>query len=531
MTKQLEDALNSRPFQKKGVEFCVKNKKVVIADQPGLGKTIQAIAAVQKAGVTGTILIVAPKTAALVTWPAEIKRWTDEPVTVIGGNLSPKMRKQRLRRLMTWNERAKDKRGWVIVTPNYLRMKVKTNMYGNYVYDDNGKKVVEPVREGLFDLLKIPWGAIIVDEGHQTLAGATGNIKRQSAQRQGLGLLSTKSDGLRIVLSGTPFRGKQENLWGILNWLYPKQYTSYWSWVDRHFGIYNGQWGQTIGTLKSEKRLAEELKNIMIRRTKGEVVSELPPKLYGGTPLNDDGTGPIAVWLDMEETQQTTYEQMFKDAIADLDGGQLVANGILAEMMRLKQLANSHGYVGADGVFYPQLPSNKFDWIVEFLAERGIEKGSRGESKVIIASQFTKLIELYADELRKLGIECFTLTGKTSEKDRVLLQDSFQNDPDGPQVFLLNTKAGGVSLTLDAADDVIIVDSTYSSDDQEQVEDRAHRISRMHNVTIWNLASKGTIDETIAKYTLKHEVSIKKILDGERGIEYAKLLLTDKLED
>ena len=67
------------------------------------------------------------------------------------------MRKQRLKRLMTWNERAKDKRGWVIVTPNYLRMKVKTNMYGNYVYDDNGKKVVEPVREGLFDLLKIPW--------------------------------------------------------------------------------------------------------------------------------------------------------------------------------------------------------------------------------------------------------------------------------------------------------------------------------------------------------------------------------------
>lgn len=95
----------------------------------------------------------------------------------------------------------------------------------------------------------------------------------------------------------------------------------------------------------------------------------------------------------------------------------------------------------------------------------------------------------------------------------------------------MNTKAGGVSLTLDAADDVIIVDSTYSSDDQEQVEDRAHRISRMHNVTVWNLASRGTIDETIAKYTLKHEISIKKILDGERGIEYAKLLLTDQLED
>ena len=70
MTKQIEDALNSRPFQKKGVEFCIKNKKAIIADQPGLGKTIQAIAAVQQAGITGTILVIAPKTAAYVTWPA-----------------------------------------------------------------------------------------------------------------------------------------------------------------------------------------------------------------------------------------------------------------------------------------------------------------------------------------------------------------------------------------------------------------------------------------------------------------------------
>ena len=115
MTKQIEDALDSRPFQKKGVEFCIKNKKAIIADQPGLGKTIQAIAAVQQAGITGTILVIAPKTAAYVTWPAEIKRWTDEPVTIIGGKLSPKMRKQRLKRLMQWNENAVDKRGWVII--------------------------------------------------------------------------------------------------------------------------------------------------------------------------------------------------------------------------------------------------------------------------------------------------------------------------------------------------------------------------------------------------------------------------------
>ena len=84
---------------------------------------------------------------------------------------------------MTWNERAKDKRGWVIVTPNYLRMKVKRICMAIMCMMIM-EEVVEPVREGLFDLLKNSVGAIIVDEGHQTLAGATGNIKRQSAQRQ-----------------------------------------------------------------------------------------------------------------------------------------------------------------------------------------------------------------------------------------------------------------------------------------------------------------------------------------------------------
>ena len=98
-----------------------------------------------------------------------------------------------------------------------------------------------------------------------------------------------------------------------------------------------------------------------------------------------------------------------------------------------------------------------------------------------------------------------------------------------PDVFLLNTKAGGVSLTLDAADDVVIIDSTFVHDDQEQVEDRAHRLSRMHSVQVWNLASTSSIDESILRNTWKMDTSIKKILDGERGIDFAKKLLMDAI--
>ena len=92
-------------------------------------------------------------------------------------------------------------------------------------------------------------------------------------------------------------------------------------------------------------------------------------------------------------------------------------------------------------------------------------------------------------------------------------------------VILLNTKSGGVSLTLDAADDVIVCDQTWIPDDQEQVEDRAHRISRHHNVTVWNLATLGTIDEDIAVLNQRRGEAISSILDQQRGISYVKTLV------
>ena len=543
----LGNALRDRPFQREGIEFAGEHKNVLIADEPGLGKTLQAINAVIESGCTGSVLVVAPKTAVYVTWPHELERWFrdvalyDEWV-ILGGKMTKLERIRALKRIIRW-DMGKGRTGprqWVIVSPNYLRLKVKLDWRGNYVYDADGEKIITPVREAMPGLLAIDWAAIIVDEAHQTLAGATGNIKNQSAQRQGLGLLEVKQDGLRIALSGTPFRGKHENLWGILNWLEPKDYSAYWSWVDKHFYVYIDPMTsqRVVGDLKNEKRLANELAPLMVRRTKREVASELPPKRYGGTPLLlQDGTrGPIAVWLDMFGQQERAYKAMVQAAMVELEGGTLMANGVLAEMIRMKQFANSYGFMGGQDEFFPCFPSNKFDWIVDFLADRGIDGKGPGESKVIVASQFTKHVDLFSDRLRnKLGIPCFTLTGATSANERVNLQRDFQrgtleSGEPAPDVFFLNTRAGGVSLTLDAADDVILIDSTFNHEDQEQVEDRAHRLSRLdHNVTIWNLCSTNSIDESIARHCYKMETSIKKILDGERGIEFAKLLFRDAM--
>jgi SNF2 family DNA or RNA helicase len=540
-------ALSQRPFQRDSVDFVQKHKSVLIADEPGLGKTLQAISSVIQAGITGSVLIVAPKTAAYVTWPHELETWFNDVAPydewiIIGGDMTKLQRIRAVKRALLWDmgKKRTGPRQWIIVSPNYLRIKAKLDRRGNYEYDDDGSKIYRPVREAIPALLAFDWKAIIIDEAHQTLSGAQGEVKKQSAQRQGLGLLETSPDALRIAVTGTPFRGKHENLWGILNWLYPNDFRHYWPWVDRHFKVFVDPLSnqRIVGDVKDMDKLQKELSNIMIRRTKQEVAKELPPKRYGGTPLRlgNGKDGPIAVWLEMSGQQKKAYEQMVQSAMAELEGGTLMANGVLAEMIRLKQFANSYGFIGGTDEFFPTFPSNKFDWIVDFLGERGIDGNGPGESKVIISSQFTKHVDLFAERLRnEFKIPVFSLTGATSADERVRLQRDFQRNQleDGspaPDVFFINTMAGGTAITLDAADDVVIIDSTFNHDDQEQVENRAHRLSRLdHNVTIWNLASTNSIDESIARHTHMMDTSIKQILDGERGIDFAKMLLSDAM--
>lgn len=547
MPSELSKALSSRPFQKEGALFAMRNRNVLIADEPGLGKTIQAIGAVVGSKISGTILVISPKTAMYVTWPAELARWLDgvpgyDVVRVLGGKLSKRERYQLMQKIIQWdidhsevvarNAMPYPMRQWVLVSPNYLRFKYQLDEHGNYIYE-NGEKVIHAVNEALTSLLAIRYSAVIVDEAHLTLAGATGNLKKQSAQSRGIRMLDIRDDGLRLALSGSPFRGKHENLWGILNWIDPN-YTPYWDWIKRHFNIYTdyGFGGDIVGELKDEKKLAQDCARYMIRRTKKQVLPELPSKQYGGTPLpNSSGPNrPVAVWLPMDGVQRKAYEQMQKQAMADVEGGTLMANSILAELTRLKQFANSYGYLDSNDQFQPGLPSNKFDWILEFLRERGIDGPEPSGNRVVIASQFTRHINLFAQELREhYKINCFVLTGQTNEDERVRYQREFQKgitDSGNPsaEVFLLNTHAGGVSLTLDAADDIVIVDSTYNSDDQLQVEDRCHRISRVHNLTVWNLVTKDSIDERILRDTWVTGKSLRRILD-KGGAEAARRLI------
>jgi len=320
-------------------------------------------------------------------------------------------------------------------------------------------------------------------------------------------------------------RGKPEQRWGTLNWLRPDLYTSYWNWVAKYFHVTSNGFSDFVlgdplpGALD---RMQRDDSALIIRRTKEEI--GMMPKQYAGTYLRpNDTSSPHGVWLEPSPTHSKQYAKFMLDNTLDFGAdGEIIADGILSVYTRQKQLASAtHKLV--NGVLTPTLDSPKFEWLLQKLEELGITE-DEGDSKIVVASQFTRLINVFAAGLREKGIAVHVLTGETSDKARTAMIQDFQGKDSEARVFLLNTKAGGVAVTLDAADDLVLLDETTVPDDQEQVEDRIHRTSRKHNVTIYYLRTLGTIDEEIAWVAAARENVQKYLLDGARGVDYARKL-------
>jgi SNF2 family DNA or RNA helicase len=526
----LDDLMSNRPYQKVGASFIATGRRVLIADQPGLGKTTETIAGVIESGQPGPYLVVCPKTAIESVWAPEITERTS------GKHAVYPVPDGRVNRLKFLEEFAADPNPnrWLIINPEMLRArawrecrlcgaKANADSYDNACVHPTVKyaRKVDGSFPQLFGYL---WGAIIFDESHRGLVKVPGPM---SQQRRGAMELTSAEGGLRIALSGTPMRGKPQHLWGTLNWLRPDLYTSYWNWVERYFAMYSDGFARVIAGLMEEREedFNASLKPIMLRRTKSEVAKDLPPKMYGGTHFDPaDPTTPIGVWLPLDPKQAKAYKAMETSAFVELDGGELSAVGVLAELTRLKQFATASGAINDRGEFSPTLPSNKFDHLWEMLEERGITTGE-GDAKIVVASQFTSVLEVFSEELNRRSVETRMITGKVTGEARARAMREFQAE-DGPRVMLINTKAGGVAITLDRADELVFLDETWTPDDQEQVEDRIHRVSRMHNVTIWYLRSLGTVEEAIALDNLTADNIQKKLMDGTRGVHFARPLLS-----
>jgi SNF2 family DNA or RNA helicase len=508
---QLALAMDARPYQKDGAAFLSLGRHVLLGDQPGLGKTLQTLAALIETGAR-RIVVACPRTACRTVWERETARWAPGIETFVAQG-TPAHRERvmgeffisgvrqdgsgdgRQKMLIINTEMIRTRRIWVC--PDKITEWAKApGLKGGCPLSHDHKIRLEHKWPFLF---KAQWDAIVMDESHNSLA-TTKNVQSKGITQVRLGAvllrkrLSPDAGSLAIALSGTPFRSNLAKAWGTLNWLRPDVFTSFWNFAKTHFEVEQDGYSQTVGREPLDPAAFEAaMRPYFLARTKAEVAKDLPPIVYAGTPPEDSPDAGNYVWLPMEGKQAEAYQKMLEMATVRLGDRTLTANGVLAEITRRRQFACAYAEALPGNEMRMALPSNKLDWILEFLAER---EGNDG--KVVIATGFTQLVKLFAREIEAAGYQVLTLTGETSDRARADMVERFADPDDPARVAIINMKAGGVAITLDQADDMILVDQPWTSDEEEQVVDRIHRVSRIHNVTVFRLITEGTVDSWMA---------------------------------
>ena len=480
----------------------------LLADEGGVGKTAAVVAGLLERDQQGDILVICPKVSVRSVWQKHFQDLSDIPCYAARGT--------RAKREATIAAYLADPapRKVLVVVAEMLRVKGERD----------AKKRLQVEGAEYPDLFGVKWAAVIVDEGHKLLGSM--DVVRGNLAAEGLARLDFTEDCLRLCATATPWGkgGRVEALFGTLHWLWPDEFPSKWQWVGRHFEVEDqrvfvkGGGGATktvkrIGGLKEdggEKALYDSLGPRVLRRTMVEV-----------SPAHAGLKNWLVVPCEMEGRQERLYKAFVDNGEVKVDGGILSTTGTLDFFTRCRQLAN--GVLRLDGrqaKFTGE--SNKVDRLMEHLASTGILDGS-SPTKVVVASQYNEFLDVVMARLDKEKCPYLVLTGSTSEAKRDHAMETFQA-PGGPQVFILNGKAGGVSITLDAADEMHVLDQMYPPEANEQLFWRIFRRGHIHEVFYYLYESEGTIDEKVSVTVAAGTQQQLRVLDGRRGLEVVRTL-------
>ncbi len=427
-----------RPYQMAGYQWFVFLKKYhfggCLADDMGLGKTIQTLALLQRekelaeeAGTAFTALIVMP-TSLIYNWVNEAQKFTPQlKIVVHTGNLRS--------RSVNQFESAD------IIISTYGIIRMDAEWMGEYCFD-----------------------YLILDESQ--------NIKNPSSKafKSVKKLRATH----RLALSGTPIENTVSDLWSQMSFLNPGLLGS--------FKFFQEQFVHPIEKKSDEEkadRLQALIKPFLLRRTKEQVASELPPK------------SEQIIYCEMTDGQKQRYEEVkseYRNTILEgltQDDTMTPQMTLLQGLMRLRQIANhpklnDPAYQGSSGK------------MEEVLLK--LENVRQRANKILIFSQFVQHLKLIRDHFDREQIKYAYLDGSTS--DRASEVSKFSTDPE-VRIFLISIKAGGVGLNLTEADYVFILDPWWNPAVEQQAIDRTHRIGQTKNVFIYKFISVDSVEEKI----------------------------------
>lgn len=433
-----------RPYQKVGFQWLKTLESCgfggILADEMGLGKTVQVIAYLSTVPrrATGLASLVVCPASLILNWADELARFApDLKVCLLLGAAAER------KRLL---EQAAD-------------CDVCVTSY------DLLKRDVEAYRS-------MEFYCTVLDEGQY--------IKNQST----LASKAVKSIVCRqrFVLTGTPIENRLSELWNLFDFLMPGYLFSHAAFVDK----LEKPIAQS-GDPEAGRRLSRLVQPFMLRRLKGDVLRELPPKLEHTRKIQ------------LSQEERKLYLATTQAARRTLDqGGKLQ---ILAALTQLRQLCCD------PGLCFEQYsgPASKLEACLE-LCTGLVENGHQ----ILLFSQFTSMLRRIAQRLEERKISYLTLQGSTPKPQRAQLVKSF--NAGGASIFLISLKAGGTGLNLTAADVVIHYDPWWNVAAQTQATDRAHRIGQQAHVQVYKLIAKDTVEEKILalqakKATLMETVS------------------------
>jgi SNF2 family DNA or RNA helicase len=328
---------------------------------------------------------------------------------------------------------------------------------------------------------------IILDEAQQI----------KNAQAKVTQVIKTLRGRFRLCLSGTPLENHLGELKSLMDFCLPGL-------LGQHT-YFNKQFRGPIekqADVEKSQLLSQRIAPFMLRRTKKEVVSELPEKTV------------IIQTLELERDQRNLYESIrlvMEKKLRELFAKKGVSSShieFLDALLKLRQACCDPRLVKLEQA--QQVKDNaKMTWLIQNLPEM-IEEGR----KILIFSQFTGMLALIEDELKRLAISYSKLTGQT--RDRQTQIDSFQEGDNS--VFLISLKAGGTGLNLTAADTVIHFDPWWNPAAERQATDRAHRIGQLNPVFVYKLIAQGTVEEKIQEMQQHKQGLADSILsDGTQG--------------
>lgn len=427
-----------RPYQQEGFQWMSRlghwGAGGCLADDMGLGKTVQSITFLLSKADEGASLVLAP-TSVVPNWRKELKRFAPDLDVIV---------------LNEVNGRAS-----VIqeAGPN-------TVIVGTYGMLNSEVEAMTEKR----------WNTIFLDEGH--------TIKNRNA-RTTITAMQLKSN-YRFILTGTPIQNHLGELWTLFRFLIPTLLGSY----DEFFHKFRGPI-ETNHDIAKQIQLQRIIKPFLLRRTKEEVIKELPVKKEMIIPvhLSDE---EMSIYELIRRRAETRIQKA--DPISDPTGkDKKIRIDTLAEITRLRMAACCAGLVQKNW----QGTCAKIDKFVSLTRQLR----QTGENHILVFSQFTSFLEKVKVALDLAGIDYLYLDGETPLKTREHLVERFQSGE--CCIFLISLKAGGLGLNLTKANCVIHLDPWWNPAIEQQATDRAYRIGQEREVNVYHLISENTLEEKI----------------------------------